>query len=94
MDVSELRSKLSGHDKAYRSGDPLAPYRAELRELICDAWNWNAHRDDELSKDELAMAGILALLISESQIPFPFPIAMIAALLVREGLDNLCNPFR
>ncbi len=94
MDLTELRSKLAGYDKAYRSGDPLAPYRAELRELICEGWNWNAHRDDPSIKDESAMVGTLALVISESDIPFPFPAAMIAALLVREGLDNLCNPFR
>jgi len=97
MELSELRSELrkSRHSPVYRSDDDvLAPYRADLRRLIRADWNWSEQRNNPSYQDERALVAELAKLIEKSTLSLPFPILLVATVLVREGLDELCDPFR
>ena len=92
QELEELKSQLN-RDEVYRS-DPLAPYRTELRRLICQEWKWSERRNEPALRDPVTLAVAIATVIRDSGLPFPFSPALVAVVLVREGLEHLCEPFR
>lgn len=87
----DLMMQLFSYIGGFKSGNPLAPYLGTLAQIVCVEWNWPAKRSDPRYADAVVLAGELVEPLSESKVPFPFPVELLAAALVKLGLDNLCG---
>lgn len=90
MSFLELMAELPAYTPAFRS-DPLAPYRQSLRKAICLEPSWEGRRAELMDAEEVALIMALAENISASKIEMPFPPELVAAILVKEGLDDFCK---
>jgi hypothetical protein len=91
-----LLAELADHAAVadVRHSDPLAPYRGELRRLLCDEWRWSERRLDPDLQDPRTLAQAICQLLSTQKDVIPLPEALVAAVLVKEGLDSLCKQKR
>jgi hypothetical protein len=71
--------------------DALAPYRPLLRHIVCEEWNWAAQRGNPDYQDQSRLAEAVAEALARHSSEFPFPPALLAAILVKEGLNDICN---
>ena len=71
--------------------DALAPYRPLLRRIVCEGWNWAGQRENPDYRDPSRLAEAVAEALARHAAEFPFPPALVAAILVKEGLDDFCN---
>lgn len=85
MDEASMYSELVVH-----SADFLAPYRVQLEQVICREWDWATRRLNPSLQSQHALARAVEDLIIRN-VRSPFPPALLAAILVREGLDSLCH---
>jgi len=87
----DLLGQLPLFTPAAVRADPLAPYRPALRRIVCDEWNWINRRADPEFQDPARLADAVARAIARHASEFPFPPPLLAAILVKEGLDNFCD---
>ena len=71
--------------------DLLAPYRSQLRRVVCEEWDWASQRGNPTYADPTRLTEAVAEAIGRHASEFPFPPALLAAILVKEGLDDFCN---
>ena len=74
-----------------RTGNPLAPYAANLRRIVCEEWGWRDRRNDARYQDSTVLARELAAALRASRLDVPFPIELLAVTLIKYGLDRLCG---
>ncbi len=86
----DLMAELPAYAAAVRT-DPLGPYRAVLRRVLCEEWNWSARKADPAMRDEFTLTATVADVLSGASLDMPFPVSLVAAILVKEGLDHLCS---
>ena len=71
-------------------GNPLTPYLDALRDVIRGAWRQNFPGME--GSDSLRLAASLADTFVAAQLQLPFPVTLVAALLVKFGLESLFGP--
>ena len=77
---------------AHRSGgSPLDPYMEGLEKLICKDWKWEQQRQKPELLDDVYRVRVVASLIQASDLNIPFDSQLVAAILVKAGLDQLCH---
>jgi hypothetical protein len=77
---------------AHRSGgSPLDPYMEGLEKLICKDWKWEQQRQKPELLDDVDRVRAIANLIQASPLNIPFDSQLVAAILVKAGLDDLCD---
>ncbi len=87
-DYLDLMAELPKYAVAVRS-EPLGAYRPALRAALCAAWpQWKI---DPALQTDLQLATAVAQALAEASIKMPFPVPLVAAILVKEGLDGLCS---
>lgn len=91
LDRDELLSDLFAFTAGIRSSDPLSPYYKRLRQVICQEWDWPSKRLNPKYADMILLTLDICELLSPLGNEFPFPVTLIAATLVKGGLDNLCG---
>ena len=91
MAYTDLLGQLPLFLPAAVHADPLAPYRPLLRRIVCKEWNWGKRRDNPDYQDPARLADALAQAIAGHASVFPFPPALLAAILLKEGLDDFCD---
>lgn len=89
MTYRELMAELPVYSPSYRS-DQLAPYMKLLRASVCEKWNWHERKSVLDGTDEVQVIAELARHLESEQISMPFPASLIAAILVKQGLDSFC----
>lgn len=85
--LDELAGQVAG---GVRGGNPLADHLDALRSVICRDWNWPARRSDPRWQDRLALTEALAEALADSPLKLPYDLNIVAAVLVKYGLDRLC----
>jgi hypothetical protein len=90
---SDLLAEVSLYTPTVRSlrGDPLARYTARLRQVICDDWDWCERRQDARFDDSLNAAFAVCDVLLSKQFQAAIPLTLLASILVKRGLDALCN---
>jgi hypothetical protein len=90
QDYINLVAQLPRYATAVRS-DPLGPYRAALRTLVCERWKWLDRKKELAHATEVQITAALARELAGGSLDMPFPVTLVAAILVKEGLDGLCS---
>lgn len=70
--------------------DPLNPYRPALRVALCSKWHSIVQSDDPALKDQATLTMTLIRWLEGAELNLPFPVALVAAILVKEGFERLC----
>jgi hypothetical protein len=92
--LPDLMSELSLYDAATRSpADTWQKIAGPVRQRICDEWNWcEIRQDPRLENDyELGVAILIVLTTRVLHLPLDVDLALIAAILVKRGLDAFCG---
>ena len=71
--------------------DTLKPYIAELRRVVGQEWNWPAVRDKEEYRDRVNLAVAVAEAFSIHKPQAPFPVALLAACVVKIGIERFAK---
>jgi hypothetical protein len=92
--LPDLMAELSLYDEATRGpGDTWQKIAAPIRRRICDEWGWCTLRQDARfeNKYDLALALVTALSVRAFHIPLDVDAVLVAAILVKLGLDAFCD---
>jgi hypothetical protein len=91
---ADLLDELSVYAAA--SGVPRGPAEAWaqlvplLRQAICQDWQWCQRRQDNRFDDKITLAFAVAEALMGTTLPWGVPIALVAVILVKFGLDKFC----
>ncbi len=92
--LPDLMVELSLYDDPSRGlSDTWETVSGPVRRRICDEWGWCSLRQDARfeNKTDLALALVTALTVRAFHIPLDVDAVLIAAILVKLGLDNFCS---
>ena len=93
--LDELMQRLAVYREAatggVERGDIWRTLEAALRQRICDEWNWCERRQDARFDDPVNVALALVSLVAPDATRWHVPAALIAAILVKRGLDAFCQ---
>lgn len=92
--LPDLMSELSLYDTTTRGpADTWQKIVGPVRQRICIEWNWcDMRQDARLENDyDLAAAVLLVLTTRVLHLPIDVDMALIAAILVKRGLDAFCG---
>ena len=91
---ADLLAELELYDDTSRgAGDTWNKVAGPLRQRLCVEWNWCRVRQDARFDDDLALAAaVVGVLASRTlDLPIPADLALLAAIVVKRGLDALCG---
>ena len=92
--LPDLMAELSLYDDTTRGpSDTWQIVAGPVRRRICDEWGWCTLRQDARfeNKYDLALALVAALTVRTFHIPLDVDALLIAAILVKLGLDTFCS---
>ena len=92
--LPDLMAELALYDATTRgTADTWQKIAGPVRQRICVEWNWCELRQDARfeNKYDLALALVTALTVRTFHIPLDVDAVLIAAILVKIGLDAFCN---
>jgi hypothetical protein len=92
--LPDLHDELALYAPAERgSAEVWARVAGPVRRVICEEWCWCEKRQDNRYDDRLNLAIVVLAILSERlpQMPLNAEPVLIAAILVKMGLDQLCN---
>ena len=92
--LPDLMTELSLYDEAARGpADTWRKISGPVRRRICEEWDWCTLRQDARFENryDLALAVVTVLSVRTFHIPLDVDAVLIAAILVKLGLDNFCD---
>ena len=92
--LPDLMSELALYDETTRSpADTWQKIAGPVRQRICVEWNWcEIRQDPRLENDyELGVAILIVLTTRVLHLPLDVDLTLIAAILVKRGLDAFCG---
>ena len=91
--LADLLDELSVYDTTRGTGDIWQKIAGPVRTRLCDEWRWCELRQDARWDDKvtLALAVASALSLPVLHLPFPADLALIAVIVVKMGLDRVCD---
>ena len=92
--LPDLMGELALYDDAQRGvSDLWQRVAAPLRRPICDEWNWcNVRQDSRFENDYDIYVAVVSLLATRVlHMPLDADVYLIAAILVKRGLDAFCG---
>lgn len=94
-DQDDLLDELSVYAEA--SGVTRGPAEAwkqlvpRLRQAACQDWQWCQRRQDNRFDDKITLAFAIAEVLTATTLPWGVPVALVAVILVKFGLDKFCE---
>ncbi len=95
--LDDLMSELAGHYFESVGGyakntpeDIWKQYVPRLRRRICQEWNWCERRQDARLEEPMTLAALVAEIVLPDAISWSAPATLIAAILIKQGLDTFC----
>ena len=92
--LPDLMEELALYDETTRGvSETWQKVAGPVRQRICDEWAWCERRQDARfeNKYDLALALVTTLSVRTFHIPLDVDVVLIAAILVKLGLDQFCN---
>jgi hypothetical protein len=92
--MNELASHYFESVGGYAKGAPEDIWRRyvpRLRQRICQEWNWCERRQDARFDEPMTLAALVAEVILPDAVGWSIPAALVAVILVKQGLDALCE---
>ena len=92
--LPDLMAELSLYDETTRGpGDVWQKIAGPVRQRICVEWNWCERRQDARFENDydLAAAVLVVLTTRVLNLPIDVDLVLIAAILVKRGLDAFCD---
>jgi hypothetical protein len=92
--LPDLMAELALYDDTMRGGsETWQRIAGPIRWRICEEWNWCEIRQDARfeNKYDLALAVVTTLSVRTFHIPLDVDVVLIAAILVKLGLDQFCD---
>ena len=90
----DLLDELAMYDASTRgAADTWAKVAGPLRQRLCVEWNWCRVRQDSRFENDLDLAVVVLGVLADRvlQLPVPAELPLIAAIVVKRGLDALCG---
>jgi hypothetical protein len=91
---ADLLAELALYDASSKGvGDAWARIAGPLRQRVCEEWGWCQVRQDARFENDLDLAAavLAALTVRVLHLPVPADLALVAAILVKRGLDAFCG---
>jgi hypothetical protein len=92
--LPDLMAELALYDETMRGGsETWQRISGPIRRRICEEWTWCERRQDARfeNKYDLALALVTILSVRTFHIPLDVDVFLIAAILVKLGLDEFCD---
>lgn len=92
--LPDLMVELSLYDEATRGpADTWRKISGPVRRRVCEEWDWCTLRQDARFENryELGLALVTVLSVRTFHIPLDVDAVLIAAILVKLGLDTFCD---
>ena len=92
--LPDLMAELALYDDTTRGANEVwQKIAAPVRQRICTEWNWCEVRQDARFENEydIIVAVSTALTTRVLHLPLDVDLALIAAILVKRGLDSFCG---
>ena len=92
--LPDLMAELALYDDTMRgASETWQRVAGPVRRRICEEWNWCEIRQDARfeNKYDLALALVTTLSVRTFHIPLDIDAVLIAAILVKLGLDAFCD---
>lgn len=94
--LDDLMEELEAYDPASRSrADTWRKVRDPLYQRLCVEWDWCSVRQDARWDDDVDLGLVVLGVLSARTLHLPFDpdLVLIAAIVVKRGLDAFCDCF-
>jgi hypothetical protein len=91
--LDDLLDELSVYDTERGIGDTWAKIAGPVYQRLCVEWDWCQVRQDARFENDLDLAMVVVGLLSAHvlMLPFGVDVTLIAAIVVKRGLDWFCG---
>ena len=92
--LDDLMEQLELYDPASKGpAEAWNKVARPVRQRLCVEWGWCQVRQDQRWDDDLALALAVVAALSEPvlRLPIPADLTLIAAIVVKRGLDAFCG---
>ncbi len=92
--LDDLMAELELYDPASRGpAEAWNKVAGPVRQRLCDEWKWCEVRQDQRWDDDLALALAVVAVLSEPvlHLPIEADLLLLAAIVVKRGLDVFCG---
>jgi hypothetical protein len=92
--LSELEAELALYAPTQRGpADVWRKVAGPVRQWLCEDWNWCQVRQDARFENDLDLAMAVVLILSRhlAEIPLNADEVLIAAIVVKRGMDTFCQ---
>lgn len=90
LSLRALMAEFAPFQLAHRGGNPLDPYLPDLKRIISTEWCWSTQKLRPEMSDPATVTAELVEVLAASKLQIPYPLPLVAATLVKSGLDRLC----
>jgi hypothetical protein len=91
--LADLMDELAVYDTTKGMGDVWDKVAGPVHQRLCVEWRWCELRQDARFDDKLTLGLAVASALAQPilHLPFPADLALIAAIVVKTGLDKFCG---